>query len=95
MLDEKIIDRLKELGFNIEDSEVTYVNILKWLATEKGVLIRVHGHWDFERELPIYKAWLYTVIDGRKVEDEIMFSGEGEDYEAVRLECLTKCLDVL
>lgn len=55
MLDEKIIDRLKELGFNIEDSEVTYVNILKWLAAKKGILVRIHGHWDFDRELPIYK----------------------------------------
>lgn len=68
ILDEKIIDRLKELGFNIEDSEVTYVNILKWLAVEKGILVRIHGHWDFERELPIYKVG-FTVKKEDKAED--------------------------
>lgn len=30
-----------------------------------------------------------------RVDDEIVFSGEGEDYEQVRLECLTKCLECL
>lgn len=31
----------------------------------------------------------------KKSSKEIAFSGEGEDYEAVRLDCLTKCLELL
>ena len=68
----------------------TYEQAFEWLRSKEiyGEIVKIPNH----------KAWLYTVIDGRKVEDEIVFSGEGEDYVAVRLECLTKCsecLDVL
>lgn len=65
----------------------TYDQAFEWLRSKEiyGEIVKIPNH----------KAWLYTVIDGRKVEDEIAFSGEGEDYEAVRLDCLTKCLELL
>lgn len=65
----------------------TYDQAFEWLRSKEiyGEIVKIPNH----------KAWLYPVIDSRKVEDEIAFSGEGEDYEAVRLECLMKCLDVL
>jgi len=65
----------------------TYEQAFEWLRSKEiyGEIVKIPNH----------KAWLYTVIDGRKVEDEIAFSGEGEDYEEVRLECLMKCLELL
>lgn len=65
----------------------TYEQAFEWLRSKE-----IHGEIV---KIPNHKAWLYTVIDGRKVEDEIAFSGEGEDYEEVRLECLMKCLELL
>jgi hypothetical protein len=69
MLRERIlIDRLRKVGFDSNSPEVSYVIVLKWLAVEKGVLVRIHGHWDFERELPIYKVG-FTVKRGDAAED--------------------------
>lgn len=65
MLRERIlIDRLKKLGFDSNAFQFPYMLILKWMAVEKGVLIRIHGHWDFERELPIYKVGFTVKKDG-------------------------------
>lgn len=65
----------------------TYEQAFEWLRSKE-----IHGEIV---KIPNHKAWLYTVIGSRKAEDEIAFSGEGEDYEAVRLDCLTKCLELL
>lgn len=69
MLDERIlIDRLRKVGFDSKSPKVSYMLVLKWLAVEKGFLVRIHGHWDFERELPIYKVG-FTVKKEDKAED--------------------------
>lgn len=65
MLRERIlIDRLRKVGFDSNTSQASYMAVFKWLATEKGVLVRIHGHWDFERELPIYKVGFTVKKDG-------------------------------
>lgn len=69
MLRERIlIDRLRKVGFDSNISQVSYMIILKWLAAKRGVLVRIHGHWDFERELPIYKVG-FTVKKENTAED--------------------------
>ena len=69
MLRERIlIDRLRKVGFDSNSPEVSYMMVLKWLAAKRGILVRIHGHWDFERELPIYKVG-FTVKKESVAED--------------------------
>ena len=62
----------------------TYEQAFKWLM-DRGIYGEIS-------KIPKVNAWVYNAIDESELQVK-MVTGEGDDYEKVRLECLIKCIE--
>lgn len=64
----------------------TYEQAFKWLM-DRGIYGEIS-------KIPKVNAWVYNAIDESELQVK-MVTGEGDDYEKVRLDCLVHCLEFI